>query len=275
MPKTRGTKGLSKINTEEKSMSNSENETGYARVLKLLGIIMGILVATITIFIFVTGNTYLPDFLRKHSSGSTGALIDNFDNPSYDGIFNPNVWKSFNGENAKIYQSDGKLIIWVEQKTPGGAGLTPSTYSQLILTTPISIEAKMMVEQPQDGHAFILIGSDNIDEYSDCVFGWQAINIAQLGCNYMVNTGKRNGYSTNKTMVDYGTWHILRLEIRPESMEYKYFIDENEIDTYTPPNEDELRKSNFSIQIGCGNNISPSEPYLCYFDYVKINPLEP
>ncbi len=257
-------------------MSNSVNETGYSRLLRLLGIIMGILVAAITVFIFVTGNRYLPDFLRNYQSGSTDAVVDNFDNPSYDGIFNPKVWKSFNSEKAKIYQGDGKLIIWVEQNTPGGAFLIPSAYNEFILTAPLSIEAKLMVEQPQIGHAFIFIGTPSLNEYSDCVFGWQASNIAQLGCNYMVNSGKRNGYSTDKRMVDYGTWHTLRIEIRPELMEYKYFVDGNEIDTYTPPNADELKKENFTIQIGCGNDdASSSSPYLCYFEYVKISPLEP
>jgi hypothetical protein len=66
-----------------------------------------------------------------------------------------------------------------------------------------------------------------------------------------------------------GTWHVLKIEIYPDTMTFAYVLDGEQIGSYIPQNSDKLKDLRYSpaVHVNSGNDSNPS--VTGYVDYVR------
>jgi len=72
--------------------------------------------------------------------------------------------------------------------------------------------------------------------------------VASLGCGYVVNQAKE--YRQDGKLVNFTTWHTVRIEVEPSTMTLTYYIDGQEIHSFIPKNSEQLKSERFNLQIG-------------------------
>jgi len=81
----------------------------------------------------------------------------------------------------------------------------------------------------------------------------------------------QESYSTSITP---GVWHLIRIELYPDSMTFVFFVDGNRIGSYTPQNPDALKDLSYipDVFLYSGTDSAPSATG--YVDYVKMGKTE-
>jgi hypothetical protein len=204
-------------------------------------------------------------FILIGCSGASRAY-DSFNNSKYDGSYNHSRWVINQEENGSFEQRDGIMIIKTNGKANSGISLRTIDYSSL-LDKPISFEAKLMVSNPQGGHVFMYLeGMDGINGVmgTDCTLGYGA----QAKCNFgMYGT---NDYTTEESDVTLATWHTFRIEVYPDNMEFKYYLDNKLIGSHIPENPAPLREAVFHLEIGFHQSFDDGRNFTGYIDDVMI-----
>jgi hypothetical protein len=201
------------------------------------------------------------------SVSTTSIIYDDFNNHNFDGSYNQGRWTILDDSSGRIFQQEGILVVSTNGKAAGGPSLRALKYSNFTMETRTFVEAKLMVNRPQNGHAYLFLGSDLPSgiEYSDCTLGY-GDKQALLDCGY-VSQGNEE-YRAEDILVDYGTWHTVRIEADPATMTFTYYVDGRAIGSHRPINAGELGKARFRVEIGFG--VSSSEVSAGYIDDVRI-----
>ncbi|HNE05438.1 MAG TPA: hypothetical protein PLT08_13010 [Anaerolineales bacterium] len=179
--------------------------------------------------------------------GSDTVLYDDFNDNAYDGKYNLEKWIiDMNG--GKIYQQDGALVAQVDSSLGDGISLSAVDYQNIKIETPMFFEAKLMIKEPINGHVFLYLGSSSSSGiFSDCTLGYGDV-IALLDCGYVVNGVTE--YRQDDELVNFTTWHTVRIEVEPQTMTLTYYLDGQKIHSFIPSNSAYLKSGNFTLQIG-------------------------
>jgi len=202
------------------------------------------------------------------------SIYDDFNDTAYSSSFNQNIWEPFSDSAGRIVQRNGILTLSRAKGISDGIGLTARKYQDFILKNFIFIEAKFMVREAQDGHVYLAISSDlDSEDYADCLLGY-GDKQASIGCSYtlLVEKEEKAAYKTMSMSVNYGTWHIVRIDIEPSTMTFTYHIDGQRIGSYVSKNAKKLKEAKFSIDIGVWGE--SSETVTANIDYVCIGEIE-
>jgi len=203
---------------------------------------------------------------------SDPTVYDNFNNPTYDGKWNKSLWadNSFPGATA-IEQQNGNVII--SRQSSGSSILRTRRPGKWTLDQLGFIEAKIMLGSNIETLSGGSIGI-GIDKYTSqdnwwsfCVIGGgQDLIEAWVNCH---TDGNIHGkYSTDSFPVQYNTWHIMRIEIDPDTTTITYFIDGQQVGSYTPKDPETFKNTQFSPLL----NVWSEDGGLTigYADYVRI-----
>ncbi|HKY54098.1 MAG TPA: hypothetical protein VJM08_07335, partial [Anaerolineales bacterium] len=193
-------------------------------------------------------------------------MYDDFNNPAYDGRFNTILWASAGG---KIAQENGLLTLELDQIQERDIGLNGN---QNKITDPIFVESKVMLDPMSRIDAVIYMGfAGDSEGASNC-----AIHVTINGKQDVVCWSGYFGIEQRSFVrgITSGTWHILRVELYPDTMTFTYVVDGEKLGSYIPQNPDKLKDLNYYpvLHVNSGTDSEPS--VTGYADYVRVGKIE-
>ena len=212
------------------------------------------------------------------------ALEDKFNDISFDGSFNGDLWhqtESDQGATCIITQKEGFLIL---SQTAGlkssSCSLNSKQSANWLLTDLGQIEARLKLTSKEgEEHANInisLISNDTTDSTS-----------SGTGTNWFMSC-HTNKWSNDPPYMNcwtpkwdsppnpggvrasFNTWHTFRMVIDPETVTFRFYMDGLYYASYTPPEAAELKDDSFHLEIGLFN--SPKTSASGYVKDVYIGP---
>ena len=201
-------------------------------------------------------------------------MYDDFNNPAYDGGFNTALWASGDIPVGKILQENGLLTFQLNTytiPTERDIGLNGSELYKP--TYPIFVESKMMLDPTSRKDAAIYVALVTSDGGSQCVIyaGTKSTDMQTIICQSVYFDTVQRPYILK---INAGTWHLLRVELYPETMTFAYVVDGKKIGSYIPRNPDKLKDFNYSPVVHVNSGIDPDPSVTGYADYVKFGKIE-
>lgn len=199
-------------------------------------------------------------FLSIYSNGvdpSTIATVyDQFDDQTFDNLFNTSVWKPGINSTSYIAQQEGIMRLLIPPnrvEVVSLLGAKPIDANQNIYA-----QARILLSSERRGSngdvSFTLTTKDknNRDIIFWCGIGRSAI--VQAWCEFWgrLAEGKAE-YSTTKITTDYDTWHNFAIRVNPESNTVEFLIDGQTAGSYTPMDAEELKTGKFTFKLEVWN----------------------
>ena len=221
--------------------------------------------------------TTAPSATRTSQSSATSPpqtvadplMYDDFDNATYDGRFNAALWVSGDIYNGKIVQGNGVLTIGLNQYQNRDIGLGSSQLYKP--TSPIFVESKIMLDPASRDVAAIYTGFGTSNGGSTCAISSNAKGEQQIYCVSVYFEIAQRAYIRGITA---GTWHVIRLELYPNTMTFIYLVDGEKIGSYIPRNTDQLKDLSYSAMARVNSGLDTTPNVLGYADYVKTGKIE-
>lgn len=188
-------------------------------------------------------NAWYRTFLPISVKGYDPTIYDSFDNPAYDGSFNPQLWL---GEQAaaQYRQQNGALLINEPASANPSGGTLRAIRPQLRRWQDVSqVEARLQVSSDRSG-AWAPIGitlhAEEINGH-----GWFTLCLlagasgspqAAFQCYVYVSQGGSYPaeYATPRVWVDYDMWHKVRVEADPNTGAVRFYLNNALIGSHTP-----------------------------------------
>jgi len=193
-------------------------------------------------------------------------MYDDFNNPLYNGKFNIALW-NYEGDTSsgEIIQENGSLTLGANGYNHLVALNSSQSYKP---TYPMFVESEVMLDPATAKGAVISIGFVASDGYSLCGIwaGLAGIDTQTISCWSVYFGVAQTDYDVRITP---GTWHLLRIELYPDTMTFAYVVDGKEVGSYVPRNPDKLKNLSYShsLQLWTGELSAPSATG--YVDYVR------
>jgi sugar lactone lactonase YvrE/PKD repeat protein len=238
-------------------------------------------VRTRTAYIQIAHRIFLPLVLRAYNP--LIALYDDFNNPAFDGFYNPLKWRFWGDENYfSAQQQGGVLVITNTPSTPANVGLDLPIAMPLerTLSQVQRFQARMMVSSGSVGTGpHIHINSDNLGDH-----GWWAqcsltVYGSQPGFDCDIHTYIGSTYTLEygvswPTPLSFDTWYTARIEIDPNTVQVCFYLDNNLLGCHVPNDAAALKTAtNLVPRIGSWNGEAGATGTR-YFDDVSITPAQ-
>lgn len=195
-------------------------------------------------------------------------MYDDFDDPAYAGKFNAVKW-NYSGV-GKASQNEGRLTLIVNgYKHEVGVD---SKQAYVLDARPMFVESRIMLDAsvvgPGTNFGLELISNDG---WSNCSIEMVEV-VQKIHCwSVYFNTRQQDYYAD----VSPGIWHILKIEMHPDTMTHTYLVDGKTIGSYIPPTSAKYFKSkNFTVGLGLNNWGTAAEDPVGYIDYVRMGAIE-
>lgn len=210
-------------------------------------------------------------------------VYDNFNNPANDGSFNRSQWEIWGGSSNQLVQKDGVLIATINSSasvSQDWTTLAARKYSYVSLNSltsngPTFFEAKLKPDANQHtGNVQLHLSADDMPGggswFAEC-----AINEDWLGCyDSLWPSQEGHDYGVEGKQVGYDTWHVVRIELDPTTMQVTYFIDGQMVGSHVPVDADKIKNAHFTFGPGVWRS-SSSAAITGYIDDVRIGRVEP
>jgi len=195
-------------------------------------------------------------------------MYDDFNDPSYDGRFNTALWASGDISGGKIVQKNG-LLTFELNDSYHNIGLNSS--QEYKPTYPIFVESKMMLDPTsKDGSIFMGFGSSS----GISICGIQTENIRgeqKVACWSEYFGIIQRFYDRGITS---GTWHVLRIELYPDTVTFAYLLDGEKIGSYIPQTPEKYKNLSYSLLVHVDSGIGSDPSITGDADYVKTGKIE-
>jgi endo-1,4-beta-xylanase len=206
-------------------------------------------------------------------------LYDDFENPSYNGAFDPAKWRrSGASATSQIIQQDSVLtMIDASNMNSGATDLVARAYDGIPLDVPTFIEANLAVAYDSaPGTVGIKITSSNpeggtwiagcgIERYSSRFRG----NCSDFIWSQQIS----HSFETPSQEFELGSWHTVRVELDPASMTITYFIDGVVVGSHVIEDAVWLENARFQFSIGTWKS-SIYYPLTGIISFVSIGQIE-
>ena len=208
------------------------------------------------------------------SGYSDPTIYDDFDNNAYDNSYNKSLWRIYAGSsNYTIRQEDENISIKVNDSHD--AGLDSNKY--LVVSKPSFVEARMFLDPATTdaGSSLYLYFYKLYSGGINCrIYGYG--NKQDIMCSSSF-FGKQVESNLGLDGISPG-WHVIRLEIEPETMTISYIVDGRLVGSFVPKDSVpeqfyKLKGPAFHIRVALDNN-GPSEAPVGYVDYVRMGAIE-
>ncbi len=199
------------------------------------------------------------------SPTAAGPLYDSFDDAAFDGSFNHDLWmKVDNNTNSTVSQQEGVLVV---DETTGYVNLVARRYSNFTLKQPIFVQA--WIKMVSDiGWGGMDLSSQNFSIYCDLYSIEKAKGQATcFGGDGMQRLGKLDILSAQD-------WHILRIEVQPDTMTFTCTLDGSLIYQGTPPGALDARQADFGFFLYVSDNGEKNGHIIVNYDYVQAGLLK-
>jgi hypothetical protein len=223
-----------------------------------------------------TATTYADDVRLLGSNEVSPAPYDDFDDPAFEGQFNPELWEPWDDiDKCEAVQEDSVLRFSCTQ--PNGSGLNALHYQGAEFGQIGFVEARLKLDSdlPAGRGSVSLLLTNSLDSWAGCGLAGDAeLEQAQLSCGL---ASDRNGVFTEEYHADgpavaYDTWHIVRIEMKPNSGELAFFVDGQPIGAHTPAEIERLKSAQFSPELQL--YLEDGSLMTGYFDDIRIGQAE-
>lgn len=210
---------------------------------------------------------------------------DRFDNPAYDGSFNPLLWQR-SSDDARV-QFRQQASVMVVTNTPSAD--PPS--ENLAVKRPQfrrwqqvqQVEARLKVSSDRSGGwSPVELGSwtENANGhawFANCTLAGKAnLSQASFGCSIFIRQGSSypSEYSTPGMSVPYDSWRTVRISFDPNTANVKFYLNNALIGSHTPSDAAALL-ANDQMQAGIAVwGAEPNSSATRYVDDVRIAPAQ-
>lgn len=216
-----------------------------------------------------------PTITQQDVAGSN--LYDDFDDPAYDGAFNPQLWRSdkLTPLTCDMRQENGSLLITneaVDEESSCRIAMREPPVPGRELTT---LSARIKLAGDHNGKHI----SSMIRQVSENHDIWCGFGAAEFGAtiDFVVVDYRLDDDEPGKSVVlyiasptyAYDQWYDVRLEVDPTTMTFACLIDGEEIGRYTFPNAAELQNENFNWR-GLFDDRAPGAVATTYIDDFRL-----
>jgi len=223
---------------------------------------------------------YLPLVMRN---AGDPYLYDDFNNPAYDGSYNPAKWRPEGNDAFEIKQQGGALVFSSGNNLPPqqGAGLQLRQPGARSLKQLQVFEGKLKISSDHAGgyaSVELFIRADGIaghNWWTQCMLGTSGGSQASFYCDVTTDPGGvfKVEYSTS-TPAKLDTWQIFRIEINSATAELRFYLDSAFIGNYVPNDAAALITANtFRPKVTVWNG-NASTGATRYVDDVRITPAQ-
>lgn len=172
-------------------------------------------------------------------------IYDDFNNPTFDGSYNGELWVPWMGSPDQIKQQDGVLVLTAPTSPRSETGLHLRKYQSWKLEQPSYFEAKLKLSSEASAGN---IGLKIFAYLPSGDWGTQCIIEGSEGDPY-VTCGAGN-YYTGRMPTNLDTWHTVGIEIEPTAVKLSFYIDGHPAGSTVPSAANELREAAFTTTIG-------------------------
>jgi|GEM_PF-3563852 len=195
-------------------------------------------------------------------------IYDDFNNPVYDGRFNTALWGG-DLSVGKIVQENSLLTLELNQSQDRDIGLNSSqSYKP---TYPIFVESKMMLDLTSRKIAAIYVAFGTSDGRSICAIIVNTKGEQEFNCWSDYFGILQRSYVRG---IASGTWHVLRIELYPDTMTFAYLVDGEKIGSYIPRNSDKWRDLSYYLMVHVNSGLDTNPSVTGYVDYVRTGKIE-
>jgi len=241
-------------------------------------------VRTRTAYIQIAHRIFLPLVLRAYNP--LIALYDDFNNPAFDGFYDPLKWQFWGDENYFTARQQGGVLMITN---------TPSTPADVGLDLPLAMPLERTLRQVQRFQAKVKLSSDSngaegrihIVSDGDTINGhtWRAecslnayggapyfdCDVARYGGNEPVFVRE---YEASGGTLAFDTWYTARIEIDPNTAQVCFYLDNNLLGCHVPNDAAALKTAtNLVPRIGSWNG-NAGATGTRYFDDIYITPAQ-
>lgn len=211
-------------------------------------------------------------------------LYDDFNNPAFDGAYNPIKWRFWgSGNYFSVRQQDGVLQV---SNTPG----TPATIGlDLPLAMPLErtlrqmqrFQAKLKLSNGTSGTGAkiqIMRDINGSGWWAQCSLSVYDRFSPYFGCditNYTPGNYHAEYGASWPDSLDFDTWYTARIDIDPNTVQVCFYLDGNLLDCHIPSQAHTLKTATNLIPLIGSWNGQASATGVRYFDDVYITPAGP
>jgi outer membrane protein assembly factor BamD (BamD/ComL family) len=206
-------------------------------------------------------------------------MYDDFNNPSYDGLdsgsYNRSLWSVYaRSSDYRIWQYGGDLHVKVFDQAD--AGLEANDF--LYIDKPAFVEISMHLDPSttdNDSHFYSYLYIQDHGGINCGIFSHEN-DTQDIKC-WSEFYGKMVEANLGLDGIP-PAWHVIRLEIEPETMTISYIIDGRKVGAFVPKDSipehfNDFKQSNFHFKFAI-NNFGPSTAPHGYVDYVRMGAIE-
>jgi PKD repeat protein/sugar lactone lactonase YvrE len=232
-------------------------------------------------YIHIAHRLFLPQITREYNP--LMALYEDFNNPAFDGFYNPLKWQFWGDSNYfTMRQQGGVMQITNTPGTPAGFGLD----------LPLAMPLERTLRQVQRFQARLKLGSGtsgtgvhiHISAPDGTINGhgwWTQCSLTAygsspgFGCDVTTYVGstytQEYGVGWPGSLA-FDTWYTARIEINPDTAQVCFYLDNNLLGCHVPNDAAALKTAtNLVPRIGSWNG-NPNAIGTRYFDDVYITP---
>jgi outer membrane protein assembly factor BamD (BamD/ComL family) len=196
-------------------------------------------------------------------------MYDDFDNSTYEGKVNTSLW-NVDLLAGKIFQQNG-LLAFELSNYEGQIGIsTPKPYKPV---SPIFVESKIMLDRTsRNATIWVGFGSSAMGKGVACSI-FASPDEKQGGCTSELELPDipQEWYLANMPL---GIWHIIRVELYPNTMIFVFFVDGKKIGSYVPKDPGKFTNTSYVPLVYVSTGKDSASRVTGYVDYFKLGKIE-
>lgn len=190
--------------------------------------------------IYVLRQVYLPLVMRYDP-----LLYDDFNDPAFNGTYNPALWQASDTTGYEIRQSNGALVFSNPAPAWRTVNMTLKRPEVRSLQELSLLQARFKLGgdcTAETAEIRLQYSAQNVAEYDEWVAEcrlcrgcyYQQTNSAVCSITLWKNRGSRYEYFTPGKPIDADTWHLLRIETDSHTADVRFYLDDSLIGSHTP-----------------------------------------
>jgi len=229
-------------------------------------------------YINIAHRAFLPGVMRNYDP--LIALYDDFNNPAFNGFYDPIKWRFWgDGNYFSARQMGGTLVITNTPSTPA-----------IGIALPLGVPLERNLRQLQRFQARLRLSSGTVNTsakihisgympgmgswWTECVLSADNGNPPQFGCSIINDSTAEYGTGWPSSL-NFNTWYTARIDINPGTARICFYLNSIQLGCHIPSQANALKTANNLIPMLVSWNHQAGATGIRYFDDVQITPAWP
>jgi PKD repeat protein len=218
--------------------------------------------------------TYLPLVMKNYDP----LLYDDFDDPAWNGAWNPAKWHAWDATRFDVRQENGAMVFSNPSPIEKTTTLDLQRWGEHSLGQLRLFQARLKISSDRSGGGsavWIHFGGKAAgydDWYTECGLEGRPGDTAYAHCQIAQSQGQE--YQTPDILVNYDTWYTLRIETDPTTANMRFYLDNTLLGRRTPKDAAALLSANTLSPRLAALNVDQGGQCTRYVDDVRITPAQ-